>query len=148
MSPSVSHRRYSPLTLLCILSFFSLDCDLLRFSMGGTYAGNAVSCAAGVAVQEAFRDEKILDNVAERSNEIFQTLRDLKNDPVYGDSIAEVRGLGLMVGIEFKSPSDPYTPSDGKTGKKVPEKMSSRVQAKCLEQGMLTLTTSVFETIR
>lgn len=116
--------------------------------MGGTYAGNAVSCAAGVAVQNAFRDEKILENVAERSDEIFQTLRDLQNDPKYGDSIAEVRGLGLMVGIEFKSPSDPYTPSNGKTGKKVPEKMASRVQNKCLEQGMLTLTTSVFETIR
>ncbi|GAA5874910.1 hypothetical protein JCM16303_004940 [Sporobolomyces ruberrimus] len=117
-------------------------------SMGGTYAGNAVSCAAGVAVQNAFRDEKILENVAERSDEIFQTLRDLQNDPKYGDSIAEVRGLGLMVGIEFKSPSDPYTPSNGKTGKKVPGKMASRVQNKCLEQGMLTLTTSVFETIR
>lgn len=116
--------------------------------MGGTYAGNAVSCAAGIAVQDAFRDEKILDNVAERSDEIFQTLRDLQNDPTYGDSIAEVRGLGLMVGIEFKSPTDPYTPSNGNTGKKVPENMAARVQNKCLEQGMLTLTTSVFQTIR
>ncbi|GAA5879778.1 hypothetical protein JCM1840_001893 [Sporobolomyces johnsonii] len=117
-------------------------------SMGGTYAGNAVSCAAGVAVQEVFQSEKILDNVALRSQELFQTLRDLQADPVCGDSIAEIRGLGLMVGIEFKSPTDPFTPSNGKTGKKVPAKMSSRVQAKCLEQGLLVLTTSVFETMR
>jgi len=35
-------------------------------SMGGTYAGNAVACAAGVAVQDVFKEEKVLDNVAAR----------------------------------------------------------------------------------
>jgi len=33
---------------------------------GGTYAGNAVSCAAGVAVAEAMKEEKILENVQAR----------------------------------------------------------------------------------
>lgn len=33
---------------------------------GGTYAGNAVSCAAAVAVAEVFEEEKILDNVNAR----------------------------------------------------------------------------------
>lgn len=71
-------------------------------------------------------------------------LRELQADPKIGDTIAEVRGLGLMVGIEFKSPTDPYTPAQGK----VPAKMASRVQNKCLEKDMLTLTTSVYETMR
>lgn len=35
-------------------------------SMGGTYAGNAVSCAAAVAVADAFKEEKILENVQAR----------------------------------------------------------------------------------
>lgn len=33
---------------------------------GGTYAGNAVSCAAAVAVAEVFQEEKILENVNAR----------------------------------------------------------------------------------
>ncbi|BGP43475.1 hypothetical protein JCM10449v2_007510 [Rhodotorula kratochvilovae] len=113
-------------------------------SQGGTYAGNAVSCAAGVAVQEAFQNEGILANVEARSKELFGLFHELQADPVVGDTIAEVRGLGLMVGVEFKSPTDPYTPAKGK----VPAKMASRVQNKILEKNMLVLTTSVYETIR
>ncbi|GAA5868471.1 hypothetical protein JCM3774_005390 [Rhodotorula dairenensis] len=113
-------------------------------SQGGTYGGNAVACAAGVAVQRAFKEENILENVAARSEELFGMLRELQADPKIGDTIAEVRGLGLMVGIEFKNPTDPYTPAQGK----VPAKMASRVQNKCLEKDMLTLTTSVYETMR
>lgn len=33
---------------------------------GGTYAGNAVACAAAIAVTEAFVEEKVLENVQER----------------------------------------------------------------------------------
>ncbi|KWU45578.1 hypothetical protein RHOSPDRAFT_28732 [Rhodotorula sp. JG-1b] len=113
-------------------------------SQGGTYGGNAVACAAGVAVQRAFKEEKVLENVAARSDELFGMLRELQADAKIGDTIAEVRGLGLMVGVEFKSPTDPYTPAQGK----VPAKMASRVQNKCLEKDLLTLTTSVYETMR
>ena len=35
-------------------------------SMGGTYAGNAVACAAAVAVADAFKEERILENVQAR----------------------------------------------------------------------------------
>lgn len=35
-------------------------------SMGGTYAGNAVSCAAGVACAKVMKEDKILDNVKAR----------------------------------------------------------------------------------
>jgi hypothetical protein len=65
-------------------------------SMGGTYAGNAVSCAAAVAVQEVFEEEKILDNVAARGQELFGLLNELKADKEIGNTIAEVRGLGLV----------------------------------------------------
>lgn len=95
-------------------------------------------------MQRAFKEEKILENVEERSKELFGMLRGLQADATVGDTIAEVRGLGLMVGIEFKSPTDPYTPAKGK----VPAKMASRVQNKCLEKDLLTLTTSIYETIR
>lgn len=48
-----------------------------------------------------------------------------------------------MVGLEFNSPGFPtLTPQQVATG------ISSKVQAKCLENDMLTLTTSIYETIR
>ena len=39
---------------------------LILSHQGGTYAGNAVSCAAAVAVSDAFAEESILDNVQAR----------------------------------------------------------------------------------
>lgn len=65
-------------------------------SMGGTYAGNAVSCAAGIACAEIMQEERVLDNVAERSKEFFAMLDELKQDKDVGPTIAEVRGLGLV----------------------------------------------------
>ncbi|GAA6020548.1 hypothetical protein JCM10207_008665 [Rhodosporidiobolus poonsookiae] len=113
-------------------------------SQGGTYGGNAVACAAACAVQDAFKNEGVLENVQERSKEFFAFLEQLKADPVIGDTIAEVRGLGLMVGLEFKGANDPYTPSKNP----VPANMASKVQNKCLEKDLLVLTTSVFEVLR
>lgn len=103
-------------------------------SMGGTYAGNAVSCAAGVAVAKAFKEEKILENVSERSKELRGMLEGLKADPKVGKAIHDVRGLGLMLAVEFKPGSS------GSTG--------SKVQAKAKEKGMLILTTSIYDTLR
>ncbi len=50
-----------------------------------------------------------------------------------------------MVGVEFASPSAAF---DSAARPKAPAKMASRVAAKCIERGMLLLTTSVFEVVR
>jgi 4-aminobutyrate aminotransferase len=101
-------------------------------SMGGTYAGNAVSCAAGIAVAKAFKDEKILDNVNARGTELRGMLQAAKEDSKTGHMIFDVRGLGLMLALEF-------TPGKG---------YASKVQAKCMEKDMLVLTTSIYDTLR
>jgi len=67
-------------------------------SIGGTYGGNAVACAAGVATIRAMRDEKMLENAAERGIQLMMGLRKFQEEyPQIGD----VRGKGLMVGTEF-----------------------------------------------
>ena len=67
-------------------------------SIGGTYGGNAVACAAGVATIKAMRDEKMLENASERGIQLMTGLRKFQEEyPQIGD----VRGLGLMVGTEF-----------------------------------------------
>ena len=65
---------------------------------GGTYGGNAVACAAGVATIRALREEKMVENSAARGQQLMTGLRKLQEEfPAIGD----VRGLGLMIGTEF-----------------------------------------------
>jgi 4-aminobutyrate aminotransferase len=65
---------------------------------GTTFGGNPVACAAGVAVLETIRDERLLDNARARGSELLGGLRELMADhPAIGD----VRGRGLMIGVEF-----------------------------------------------
>ncbi len=67
-------------------------------SIGGTYGGNAVACAAGVATIRAMKDEKMLENATERGTQLVTGLRKLQEEyPQIGD----VRGQGLMIGTEF-----------------------------------------------
>ncbi|KAG8999986.1 hypothetical protein FRB94_008816 [Tulasnella sp. JGI-2019a] len=115
-------------------------------TMGGTYAGNPVSCAAAIAVTEAFAQENILENVNTRSKQMFSMLHELQRDSEVGKYVLDVRGAGLMVGVEFASP----TASKYDTAKQTdaPEKLASRIVAKCMENGLMLLTTSVFEVIR
>ncbi|GAB7354326.1 hypothetical protein MBLNU459_g4840t1 [Dothideomycetes sp. NU459] len=101
-------------------------------SMGGTYAGNAVSCAAGVAVAKAFREEKILDNVNARGKELKTMLEAVRADAKTAHMIHDVRGLGLMLALEC-APGKGY---------------ASKIQAKCMEKDMLVLTTSIYDTLR
>jgi len=67
-------------------------------SIGGTYGGNAIACAAGVATIRAMRDEKMLENATEKGIQFMTGLRKLQEEyPQIGD----VRGKGLMIGTEF-----------------------------------------------
>ncbi|MCJ1453920.1 hypothetical protein MMC28_004269 [Mycoblastus sanguinarius] len=101
-------------------------------SMGGTYAGNAVSCAAGVAVAKAFQEEKILENVAARGAELRAMLDAAKSDSKTSKMVYDVRGLGLMLALEC-------VPGHG---------YASKIQAKCMAKDLLVLTTSIYDTLR
>src|SRR5512144_1370626 len=67
-------------------------------SHGGTFGGNAVACAAGVATIRAMREEKMIENANERGLQLMTGLCKLQEEyPQIGD----VRGKGLMIGTEF-----------------------------------------------
>ncbi|KAN0061430.1 hypothetical protein ACQY0O_006277 [Thecaphora frezii] len=114
-------------------------------SMGGTYAGNAVSCAAAVAVCQAFKEEKVLDNVAARSKQLVDFLSELRKTPA-GSLIEEVRGRGLMIGLQFKSSPPSSVSSNVPAASTV--QISAKVVAECLKRDMLLLSTSVFDVLR
>ncbi|KAF8514152.1 pyridoxal phosphate-dependent transferase [Gautieria morchelliformis] len=115
-------------------------------SVGGTYAGNAVSCAAGVACAEVMQEENILANVQARSSELFESLNELLTDPKTAPYIAEVRGRGLMVGVEFRSPGT--SPNDPASDASSIQGLASKVSAICQEKGLLIMTTSMFQVVR
>ncbi|KIR67649.1 4-aminobutyrate transaminase [Cryptococcus bacillisporus CA1873] len=117
-------------------------------SLGGTYAGNAVACAAGIAAQEIYASGEIEKNVAARSEQLFTALNKLASSEKTKHLIADVRGVGLMTAIEFRSASDPLTHEGLSVGAKIPKDIGKRVQAYCLEKDLLVLTTSCFDTIR
>jgi 4-aminobutyrate aminotransferase len=81
-----------------------------------------------------------------RSVELFKALKAMKADPTVGQHILDVRGQGLMVAVEFASPShsafDPAVRKDSRAN------LASNISKRCIEKGMLLLTTSVYETVR
>jgi 4-aminobutyrate aminotransferase len=104
-------------------------------SHGGTYGGNAVAAAAAVATIRVMKSENLLENAQQRGIQLKRGLQHLQEEyPIIGD----VRGLGLMIGAEFR---DVQRKPDKKTAKDV-------VHA-CLDHKLLLLTCGTWDnTIR
>jgi 4-aminobutyrate aminotransferase len=97
---------------------------------GGTYGGNVVSCAAANATLDVIEDEGLVENARERGAQFLAGLRALQ---ARHRSIGDVRGLGLMVAMEFVKPDE----GDGR----VPDTdLTKRVQAECFARHLLVLT--------
>lgn len=62
--------------------------------LGTTFGGNHLACAAALAVVEVIQDEKLLNNAAHNGAYLIDELQKM-------DRIKEVRGKGLMIGIEL-----------------------------------------------
>ena len=101
-------------------------------SIGGTYGGNAIACAAGVATIRAMRDENMLENATEKGIQLMTGLRKLQEEyPQIGD----VRGKGLMIGTEFTA-----------NGNRAKEKqMVKDVIHAAEEKGMLLLSCGTYD---
>ncbi|SEH59341.1 4-aminobutyrate aminotransferase [Mycolicibacterium rutilum] len=95
-------------------------------SQGGTYGANAVACAAALATLEVIADERLVDNAAERGAQLREALQTVGDK---FDAIADVRGLGLMLGTEFR---DAAGKPDAAT--------ATAVQQEAARRGLLLLT--------
>jgi 4-aminobutyrate aminotransferase len=119
------------LPLSAIVTSNDLQARWGRGAHGTTYGGNPVACAAGVAVLETIEDENLVANARLRGAELSGGLRELMAEfPAIGD----VRGPGLMIGVEFvrdRSTRDP----DGVT--------AEAVAARAADDGLLLLTCGI-----
>jgi predicted acetylornithine/succinylornithine family transaminase len=81
-------------------------CDALHpGDHGSTFGGNPVCAAAALAVLDRLTSPGFVEGVARKGATLVRGLRKLARR--YPAAIAEVRGLGLMVGVEFKGESGP-----------------------------------------
>jgi 4-aminobutyrate aminotransferase/(S)-3-amino-2-methylpropionate transaminase len=104
-------------------------------SIGGTYIGSPVCCAASLATIKLMED---LDLNA-RSNEIAERINHrLHRLEREHESIGEVRGLGAMIGIEFVKHHDPDQPDS---------KLCAEIVQRCSDNGLIIISAGIEKNI-
>ncbi len=102
---------------------------------GSTFGGNPVSCAAALATLDVINEENFVERAAVVGDMMMQRLKEFAKGKSH---IGEVRGLGLMIGIEFND-------EGGVPGKHTAELVARR----CFENNLLVLTCGSYsQTIR
>ncbi len=125
------------LPLSAIVSSRELQERWGRGAHGSTYGGNPVACAAGIAVLETIRDETLVANAVVRGAELTAGLGAIAAED---ERIGDIRGPGLMVGVEFVR--------DRRTRERDGD-LPDRLMAACADAGLLVLTCgSQHETVR
>jgi 4-aminobutyrate aminotransferase len=98
--------------------------------LGGTYAGNPLATAAALAVIDVMAEERLPERGAALGAQLMTQLNAMR-DKV--PQIADVRGLGAMVAVEFNQPGSAEPDAD----------FTKRVQAEALKRGLILLTCGV-----
>lgn len=98
------------------------------FSHITTFGGHPVSCAAGLAGMRVIRKEGLLENCRTRGQALQGRLRALRDQ--LPDTITEVRGIGLMIGVQLSDPS-----------------LARAVVNGCREEGLIVETTLLDERV-
>jgi acetylornithine aminotransferase len=65
--------------------------------LGTTFGGNHLACAAGIAVLDILENENLIQNAEETGNYLMEKLAGISSD-------IQIRGKGLMIGLEFPFP--------------------------------------------
>lgn len=94
-------------------------------TIGGTYSGNAVSCAAALQVIEVIEKEHLLDRALEISEKCLSRFGSWKEKY---EVVGDVRGIGVMLGIEFVKDKESKEPNSEIVGKLIQE---------CVDHGLI-----------
>lgn len=95
-------------------------------SQGGTYGGNAVAAAAGVATLEVIKEEGLVDNARVMGDLLHAEVKELQQQ---FPEMTDVRGIGLMQAVEFRN-GDATPNAD----------LAVAVQKAAVDEGLLLLT--------
>ena len=101
------------------------------WGLGGTYGGNPVACAAGLAVLDAFEEENMLAKSVALGEKLKTRFEKWQKD---FSIIGEIRGLGAMLGLEFVKGANKEPAADE----------AKQLAAYCLGQGLLILVCGTY----
>ena len=102
------------------------------FELGHTWDGAPLSCAVGLAVIEHLRRERLVERVAARGPEVRAALAEaLAGSPM----VAEVRGQGFLLGIEYADPAD------GESFLDPALRIAPRIDQEALRRGLIVYST-------
>jgi 4-aminobutyrate aminotransferase len=102
--------------------------------LGGTYAGNPLAVASAHAVLDIIDEEKLCERAVTLGDKLKAKLTALQSEV---PQIADVRGPGGMVAVEFCKPGTSDADAD----------FTKRVQARALERGLLLLVCGVYSNV-
>jgi 4-aminobutyrate aminotransferase/(S)-3-amino-2-methylpropionate transaminase len=104
-------------------------------SIGGTYVGNPVACAAGIAVLDVIEEEGLI----ERADVVGKAIRS-RWEELSGDvpQIGEIRGLGSMIGVEMVSDRGTKEPDGDYVG---------RLMTEAQRRGLITVSCGVYHNV-
>ena len=101
------------------------------WGLGGTYGGNPVACAAGLAVLDVFEEENMLAKSVALGEKLKARFEKWQKD---FSLIGEIRGLGAMLGLEFVKGANREPAADE----------AKQLAAYCLGQGLLILVCGTY----
>jgi len=93
-----------------------------------TFGGNPVACAAGLAVIDTIREQKLLENATKQGAYVLNRLREMQSR---FEIIGDVRGKGLMVGAEIVKDQDTKEPGS---------ELAQDIMTKCFKRGLAIIT--------
>ena len=97
-------------------------------SHANTFGGNPVACAAALQVIDIVKEERLMENATRQGAHLMKRLREMQEKyPIIGD----VRGKGLMVGVEFVKDRDTKEPASQEL---------QNVMNKCFKRGLAIIT--------
>ncbi len=102
-------------------------------TIGGTYGGNPVACAASLATIQVMEELGLCERAVEIGGRVTECFRDLQRR--HPNWIGDVRGLGAMVGMELVTDGDPAKPATELTGE---------VLRNCVASGLLIIGAGVY----
>src|SRR6201997_1376631 len=103
--------------------------------LGGTFAGNPLSCAAALAVLDLFERENLLARANDLGDHFQRRARQWQKQwPIVGD----VRGLGGMQAIELVQSQETKSPASDETKK---------ITQYCYEHGLITITAGTYSNV-
>lgn len=94
---------------------------------GSTFGGNPVCCAAGLATLDVIEEERLMENATRVGERLLGNLRELAHE---SRLIGDVRGLGLMIGVEMVK---------DKETKSMAKEEVNEVVLECFRRGLLLL---------